>query len=94
MFILNLFQISAGDDVWIRLVQMLASILGAFYILVARSHLDVFIPWTVPSRYFAASFMLLMVVLQKIGPGLLFIAVIDAAGSTWTWFAVRSVVRR
>lgn len=92
MPILNLLRLSAGDDVWVRFIGMLASILGVYYILVARSHLDRFIPWTIPTRYFAASFMVLMVVLGKIGPGLLLLAAIDAGAATWTWLAVRSAV--
>jgi hypothetical protein len=30
MFILNLFGLSAGDDVWIRVVSLLASIIGGY----------------------------------------------------------------
>ena len=90
MLILNLFGLSAGDDVWIRFVGMLASIIGCYYILVVRAELDRFIPWTVAMRYYAAAFMVLMVVLGKIGPGLLLFAAIDAGAATWTWFAVRS----
>lgn len=93
MVILDLFGLSAGDDVWIRFVGMLASILGVYYIRVARSQLDRFILWTVPTRYYAAAFMVLMVVLGKMGRGLLLFAAIDAIGATWTWLAVRSAVR-
>lgn len=89
MIILDFFQLSAGDDVWIRFVGMLASILGVYYILVARSQLDRFIPWTVSARYYAAAFMVLMVALGKIGPGVLLFAAIDACAVTWTWLAVR-----
>ena len=93
MLILSLLRVSAGDDVWVRFVGMLASILGGYYILVARSGLDRFVPWTIPTRYFAASFMVLMVVLGKIGPGVLLLAAIDAGAATWTWLALRSAVR-
>lgn len=51
MFVLNLFELSAGDDVWIRFVGMPASIIGAYYILASRAGLDRFDPWTVPGRY-------------------------------------------
>ena len=61
MFILNLFGLSAGDDVWIRVVGLLASIIGGYYILAVRAGLDRFIPWTVAMRYYAAAFMVLMV---------------------------------
>ena len=90
MFILKLFGLSAGDDVWIRFVGMLASIIGGYYILAVQSELDRFIPWTVAMRYYAASFMVLIVLLGKIGPALLLFAVIDAGSATWTWFALRS----
>lgn len=92
MVILDLFQLSAGDDVWIRFVGMLASILGVYYILVARSQMDRFIPWTVPTRYYAATFMVLIVVLGKLEPSLLLFAAIDAIAATWTWLALRTAV--
>ena len=90
LLIMSLFGLSAGDDVWIRFVGMLASIIGAYYIGVARVGLDRFIPWTVAGRYYAAAFMVLIVALGKMGPGLLLFAAIDAAAATWTWFALRS----
>jgi hypothetical protein len=90
MFILNLFGLSAGDDVWIRVVSLLASIIGGYYILAVRAGLDRFIPWTVAMRYYAAAFMVLMVVLGKIAPALLMFTAIDAGSATWTWFAIRS----
>jgi hypothetical protein len=90
MMILNLFGLSAADDVWIRVVGMLASIIGGYYILVVRAGLDQFIPWTIAMRYYAAAFMALFVVLGKVGPALLLFAAIDASAATWTWFALRS----
>ena len=77
MFILNLFGLSAGDDAWIRFVGMLASIIGGYYILAVRAELDRFLPWTVAMRYYAAAFMVLMVVLGKLGTGVLLFAAIE-----------------
>lgn len=88
--ILHLFGLTAGDDVWIRFVGMLASILGIYYIQVARTKLDAFIPWTVAGRYYAAAFMVLLVLLKMVGASLLIFAAIDIAGATWTWWALRS----
>lgn len=90
MVILNFFGLSAGDDVWIRTVGMLASIIGGYYILVAHTKLDAFIPWTVPMRYYAATFMFLLVVLGKVSPALLLFAAVDAGSATWTWLSLRS----
>jgi hypothetical protein len=88
--ILQFFGLTAGDDVWIRFVGMLASIIGFYYIQAARSSLVDFLPWTVIGRYYAAAFMVLMVVLGVVAPSLLIFAAIDTAGATWTLLGVRS----
>ena len=44
---LRLFGLSAGDDVWIRRVGMLASMIGAYDLLAVRARLEVFFQWTV-----------------------------------------------
>ena len=90
MFVLNLVGLSAGDDVWIRFTGMLASCLGAYYILAQRANLDRFYFWTVPARYYAASFMVVMLLLGKMAPGVLLFAAIDFSAATWTWLAIRS----
>ncbi|MEB3325029.1 MAG: hypothetical protein VKM17_06785 [Cyanobacteriota bacterium] len=89
MQILSIFQLAAGDDVWIRFVGMLASIVGFYYIQAARAGLDKFIHWTVPGRFYAAAFMVLLVALRMVGPSLLLFAAIDLAGATWAWLALR-----
>ena len=91
--VLDLFGLSAGEGLWIRFVGMLASILGVYYILVARAELDRFYVWTVPTRFYAATFMIIIVLLGLMGPGLILIAAIDIIAATWTWLAVRSVRR-
>jgi hypothetical protein len=90
---LRLFGLSAGDDVWIRRVGMLASIIGAYYLLAVRARLEVFFQWTVPGRYYAAGFMALMFVLGKVGPAIMLFAALEAAAATWTWMALRSNTR-
>jgi hypothetical protein len=90
---LRLFGLSAGDDIWIRMMGMLASIIGAYYLLAVRAHLEVFFKWTVPGRYYAAGFMALMFVLGKVGPAIVLFAAIEAAAATWTWMALRSNTR-
>ena len=83
-FVLDLSGLSAGDGIWVRFVGMLASILGAYYIMVARAGLDRFYPWTVATRYYAATFMIVIVLLGEMGPGLILIAAIDVVAATWT----------
>jgi hypothetical protein len=89
MFILNLFGLSAGDDVWIRFVGMLASIIGVYSILVVRAKLD---------HYFMDGCYALLRRCFHGADGCVgqdwpkFIAVCRyyAGAATWTWFAVRS----
>ncbi len=88
--ILNIFGLCAGDDIWIRMVGMLASIIGAYYLLAVRARMEGFFKWTVWGRYYASGFMVLMFVLGKVGPGILLYAAIDAAGATWTLVSLRS----
>lgn len=87
--VLNMFGLSAGDDIWIRMVGMLASIIGVYYLLVVRARLEVFVKWTVPGRYYAAGFMALMFALGKVGPAILLFAAVDAVAATWTLIALR-----
>ncbi len=89
MQILASFQLAAGDDVWIRFVGMLASIIGFYDIQAARTGLDAPVHWTVPDRSYAAAFMELLVAWRMVGPSLLLFAAIDLAGATWTWLALR-----
>ena len=90
MPIMHFFRLSAGEDAWIRFIGMLLSVIGVYYIMVVRTKLDRFIPWTVPARFYTATFMVVLVGLGKAGPALLLFAAIDAAAATWTWFALRS----
>jgi hypothetical protein len=90
---LRLFGLSAGDDVWIRRVGMLASMIGAYDLLAVRARLEVFFQWTVPGRYYAAGFMALMFVLSKVGPAIVLFAALEAVAATWTWMALRSNTR-
>lgn len=90
MPVLRFFALEAGDDVWIRFVGMLASIIGFYYIQTARAGLKRFFPWTVVGRLYAAGFMVLLVLSKLVGTSLLLFAAIDLAGALWTWLGLRS----
>ena len=91
-FLLGLFGLSAGDDIWIRFVGMLASIVGIYYLLAVHANLERFFVWSVSIRYYAVAFMVLMVGLGKVGAPILAFAAIDALGATWTWILLRQKV--
>jgi hypothetical protein len=89
-FLLGLFGLIAGDDAWIRMVGMLASIIGAYYLLAAQSGVQVLYRWSIPIRIYAASFMILLFLLGTLPAGILLFAAVDFFGALWTWAALRA----
>jgi hypothetical protein len=87
--VLDMFGLKYGDDTWIRFVGMLASIIGAYYIVAVRLKMQPMFIWTVWLRYYAATFMVVMLLVGKIGTAVLVFAAIDVAGATWTWMTVK-----
>jgi hypothetical protein len=88
--LLGLLGLSAGDDLWIRMVGLLAALLGFYYVMAARAQLEPFFRWTVGARCAAAAFMVLLVLLGKAGPALLLFAAADLAAAGWTFMALRA----
>lgn len=89
-FTLGIFGLSAGDDLWVRFVGVLAGIMGAFYVAAVLTRTNVFLAWTVPSRYATATFLAVMVALGEAGLALLIFAALDALTASITWVAIRA----
>lgn len=87
---LGLFGMSAGDDLWIRFVGLLAGTVGAFYVAAVLTHTDRMLAWSVPARYASATFMAVMVALGKAGLVLLAFSAVDALAGSITWLAIRA----
>lgn len=83
-FILGMFGMSAGDDVWIRMVGMLASIIGVYYLLAAYSDTTEMYGWSVWIRFYAGAFMIALFLLGMLGAGILVFAAVDILGALWT----------
>ena len=89
-FVLGMFGLSAGDNAWIRMVGMLASIIGAYYLVAATSGAQEIIRWSIPLRVYAACFMVFLFISGTLPFGILLFAAIDLAGALWTWAALKS----
>jgi hypothetical protein len=87
--LLALFGIPATGEVWIRIVGMLAVLLGVYYWQAARSGLRAFFVCTVPVRLSVPLFFGAFVLLGMAPPVLLAFAAVDAAAALWTWAALR-----
>ena len=87
--LLGFFGLEGNHGGWIRMVGMLASIIGAYYLLAARSDLEDLYRWSIPIRGYAAIFMVGMYLFGYLGAGILLIALIDTCGALWTWTSLR-----
>lgn len=87
---LGMLGLSAGDDAWIRMVGMLASIIGVYYLVAASAGIRDIIKWSIPIRFYAAFFMGFLFVSGTLSTGILLFAAIDALGAAWTWVALRN----
>jgi hypothetical protein len=88
--LLAIFGIPETGEVWIRVVGMLAVILGYYYTQAARNDLTVFFRATVCGRTAVLLFFIAFVVLDLAPPILVVFGVIDAAGAIWTALCLRA----
>jgi hypothetical protein len=88
--ILPLVGFAATTEVWIRVVGLLAAILG-FYFLYSVRHADHhFFRATVYARLMFFTGLVLFALLGWGSPMLVAFGLIDLAGAAWTWVALRS----
>jgi hypothetical protein len=89
-FLLALFLIPATQEVWIRVVGVVVLILSFYDIQAARGNVVPFFKWSVYARTPVVLFFTAFVLLRLVQPPLILFGLIDLAGATWTWFALRS----
>ncbi len=89
-FALELFGLSAGDELWVRFTGLFAGVIGGFYIAAVMSRFNPMLGWSVLARYASATFMAAMVATGTAGLGLLIFAALDALTASITWVAIRT----
>jgi hypothetical protein len=82
--LLGIFQLSAGDGVWVRMTGLLAFILGVNYFVMVKTSATQLIRGSVWLRYFAAAFMTALVILELSQAPLLLFAAVDFMAASWT----------
>lgn len=84
-FILDLFQLSQGPELWIpRMLGLLAFIIGIFDYTIGARQISILYRHTVILRSFAALFMTILFLTGQVGVAILLFAAVDAAGAAWT----------
>jgi len=86
---LGLFGMTAGDDMWVRMLGLFVLIMGAYYVMAVKVDFEPFYDWTVPARYSTSLFMAVMAVLGAVAPTILIFASVDAISATLTLLARR-----
>ena len=89
--ILSLFKFSTTTEGWVRVVGLLAAIIGAYYVYCAQNNVMHFIRMTVFGRVAFAVGSLTLVMLKLSETPLLIIGALDAIGAIWTWLSLRSM---
>lgn len=88
-FLLSTLQIPATDEVWIRVVGVLAFCIGYYYHRAGAGNIHAFCKHTIPTRIFVFLAFCTFVLLNYVSPMLILFGAIDLAGATWTWFALK-----
>lgn len=86
---LSLIGMKAGDGTFIRMVGLLAFILGINYLLMVDQCAVVFFKLSTIMRYFAGLFMIILVWTGISPANLLILAFGDLGAATWTLSALR-----
>lgn len=87
--LLDLLGFPATDEVWSRVVGLLALVLAFYYIQAARTSLRPFIQWTVYARVAVFLGFVTFVLAGLAGPIMILLGVIDLAAALWTGWALR-----
>ena len=88
--LIKIFKFPEPDGLWIRIVGMLALVLGLYYSHAARAEFRPFFTWTVIARSSVLLFFIAFVIAGLAPPALILFGVIDFAAAMWTFFAMRS----
>ncbi|MCC7187381.1 MAG: hypothetical protein IT312_01455 [Anaerolineales bacterium] len=89
-FVLGTFGLPATNEVWVRVVGVLALALAYYYISAARADLTTFAQMTVPARIGVFIAFTVFVLADLVGPVMILLGSVDLLGALWTWSALRS----
>jgi hypothetical protein len=87
--LLGMFGILATNEVWIRVVGVLAFNIGVYYWFAAKCEAKAFFEATVYARGFVFIAFAAFVVLGLVNKALILFGVVEVIGAVWTWLALR-----
>jgi hypothetical protein len=87
---LALFRQPPAQEPWLRVVGVVALVLGLYYVRAAREGVTAFYRWTLGGRLLAALILFALLALQVVPRFVFLLAAVDLAGVVWTWRALRA----
>jgi hypothetical protein len=91
--VLSVFALPATNEVWIRVLGLLALALGLYYVQASRDDNRAFYAMTLWGRVVFAVGLIAIALLTPNHMQLILFALIDLAGAGWTWYASRQQVQ-
>jgi uncharacterized membrane protein HdeD (DUF308 family) len=88
-FLLSMFLIPETNEVWIRIVGILAFNIGMLYIVMAQSNHKLFLTMTVYLRASILVWFILFVLIEWAPATLILFGVVDFAGALWTYLELK-----
>lgn len=78
------------NEIWSRVVGVLALLLAFYYIQAARTETKAFMQWTVFGRIFVFVAFVAFVLAGMVGPVMILLGSVDLLGALWTGSALRA----
>jgi glycopeptide antibiotics resistance protein len=88
-FLLSMFGFPTTDEVWIRVVGVLALLLAYYYYNASKLEMTELFRWSVNGRIPIIIVFIIFVLLQLAPPQLILFGAVDLAGALWTRAALR-----
>jgi hypothetical protein len=88
--VLPIFGLPTTTEVWVRVVGLLAAIIGMYYVSCARGNVVPFFRLTVTGRLLFMAGSVALVALGLSSPSFLLIGALDTIGAIWTWLSLRA----
>lgn len=88
--LLRIFDLEPTNEPWIRLIGILVSEIGYYYVTVATKGSEAFFRASILGRLWLFVVLVVMIALGIVKPVLIILALVDAASAIWTWKALRA----
>lgn len=91
---LSFFGFPPTDDVWIRILGLLMSVLGAYYMMAARQNLMPLVRWSVYGRLASIPIFTVFCLAEYASWRLMSFALTDLLAALWTYYHLLALAKQ